>query len=73
MNPDVKVNVIKGIPLFLVSFYETVTQALPSLILWVTFVYGILQIARITQEMCHAKRERKENEKLTNRQRTRNR
>jgi hypothetical protein len=47
----------RALPIWIVAFFETITNSLPTLILWLTAIYGVLQIVRIVRVMI---RERKE-------------
>lgn len=56
---DNKTITLKGLPMYLVAFFEYMTSLLPSLILWLTFVYGILQLVLITRQLCMTKKDDK--------------
>jgi hypothetical protein len=60
MNPESKLEVIKGSPIWIVAAFQTVTDSLPSLILWVTFIYGILQIIRISKDLLNERKQKNE-------------
>ncbi len=41
--------IFRALPIWIVAVFQTMTQALPDLILWLTAIYGVLQIVRIVR------------------------
>lgn len=52
---------IKGAPMYIVSLFELMTQLLPTLILWLTFLYGVAQLILVCRQL-FKKKEKDENE-----------
>jgi hypothetical protein len=42
---------LKGIPLYIVAILEFITNLLPSIILWVTFLYGVIQLILVFKQL----------------------
>jgi hypothetical protein len=42
---------IKGIPMYIVAFFSYLTDFLPTIILWLTFLYGAIQLFLVLRQL----------------------
>jgi hypothetical protein len=42
---------VRGIPLYAVAFFEFMTNILPTIILWLSFLYGVIQLYIVCRQL----------------------